>query len=207
MKKNNEDCKLSQSVLFKLGMLKGVMMKMDESLLDYICLEQQNEGLIEEDVLLFDVSFQNLYQRLLNVNHKFEFLQSYLIQNEWIIRPINFKKVIDELDSYQSFIQALDKCIDEYFVLIDRIEQNVRLNIETIRKSLYNEATKNNLIVLYDYFKTHQKSDVSNCALFMNVSYNTAALLVQSLEDLGMIQLLNKQRRNKLYSIILNLIV
>ncbi len=73
-------------------------------------------------------------------------------------------------------------------------------NLRRIEKENYTKRTFETIIKVFHYLEAHPIIDIGKTAENLAMAYNTVSSAVGRLEKIGILQLMNKQERNKVYS-------
>lgn len=73
-------------------------------------------------------------------------------------------------------------------------------NIKRLKDENYTKRTFDTMMKVFHYFETHPIIEIGKTAKDLFISYNTVSLAVDRFRKLGILHLVKKQERNKVYS-------
>lgn len=143
-----------------------------------IVLFLKEQGLIEYPVLYLSYFFKKnrifYYELLNNVHTKGEF-------EEWV----------------SFFIKGICEVSEDAISSIKKIIKLKKSDIEKIRR--ITKGNVSNLLLVYDYLLKHPILEVKDICSFLSLSKPTVNNLLETLTELGILELLEDKKRNKQY--------
>lgn len=130
------------------------------------------------------------------------YLSLYLKENR--IEYYDRMSAIRETGNYEQWIKFF---LEGIYVsgksAIDTADKLILLrneNLKILERENYTKRTFETMIRVFRYLETHPIIDIGKTAKDLSMAYNTVSLAIDRFETLGILNLVTKQERNKIYS-------
>ena len=130
------------------------------------------------------------------------YLSLYLKENR--IEYYDRMSAIRETGNYEQWIKFF---LEGIYVsgksAIDTADKLILLrneNLKILERENYTKRTFETMIRVFYYLETHPIIDIGKTAKDLSMAYNTVSLAIDRFEALGVLNLVKKQERNKIYS-------
>lgn len=130
------------------------------------------------------------------------YLSLYLKENR--IEYYDRMSAIRETGNYEQWIKFF---LEGIYVsgksAIDTADKLILLrneNLKILERENYTKRTFETMIRVFYYLETHPIIDIGKTAKDLSMAYNTVSLAIDRFETLGVLNLIKKQERNKIYS-------